>query len=42
MRKVKLKNSKGISVIREASKILHKWNGHLELFSRPQEIENSM
>ena len=27
--------------IRWASKIVHEWNGHLEVFSRPQVIENS-
>ena len=27
--------------IREASIILHKWNGHLEIFSLPRAIENS-
>ena len=27
--------------IREASIILHKWKGHLEIFSLPQVIENS-
>ena len=25
----------------QASKIVHEWNGHLEIFSRPQVIENS-
>ena len=27
--------------IREASKIVREWNGHLEVLSRPQVIENS-
>ena len=27
--------------IRSASKIVHEWNGHLEIFSLPQGIENS-
>ena len=27
--------------IREASKIVYAWNGHLEMFSLPQHIENS-
>ena len=27
--------------IREALKILHEWNSHLEILSRPQVIENS-
>ena len=27
--------------IRKASKIVHEWNGHLEIFSRPQIIKNS-
>ena len=27
--------------IRQASKIVHEWNGHLEIFSRPKPIENS-
>ena len=26
--------------IRHARKIVHKWNGHLEIFSLPQAIEN--
>ena len=26
--------------MRQASKILHEWNGPLEIFSRPQVIEN--
>ena len=34
--KLKFKN-----FIRRASKIVHEWNGHLEVFSRPQVIENS-
>ena len=29
------------SFIGKASKIVHEWNGHLEIFSRPQVIENS-
>ena len=28
-------------MIRQASKIAHEWNGHLEIFSRPKQIENS-
>ena len=27
--------------IRQASKIVHEWNGHLEIFGRPKSIENS-
>ena len=27
--------------IRQASKIIHKWNDHLEIVSRPQVIKNS-
>ena len=27
--------------IRQASKIVHEWYGHPEIFSRPQVIENS-
>ena len=27
--------------IRSASKIVHEWNGHLEIFNLPQGIENS-
>ena len=27
--------------IGKASKIVHEWNGHLEIFSCPQVIENS-
>ena len=27
--------------IREASKIVREWNSHLQIFSRPQVIENS-
>ena len=27
--------------IRSASKIVHEWNGQLEIFIRPQVIENS-
>ena len=27
--------------IRQPSKIVHEWNGHLEIFSLPQAIENS-
>ena len=34
--KLKFKN-----FIRWASKIIHEWNGHLDVFSRPQVIENS-
>ena len=26
--------------IRYATKIVHKWNGHLEIFSLPQAMEN--
>ena len=28
-------------LIREASKIVHEWDGHLEILSRSQAIENS-
>ena len=27
--------------MRESSKIVHEWNGHLEIFSCPQGLENS-
>ena len=27
--------------MRSGSKIVHEWNGHLEIFSRPQVKENS-
>ena len=27
--------------IREASKIVHEWNGHLEIFSLPQALKSS-
>ena len=30
-----------LSVRKYASKIVHEWNGNLEIFSRPQVIENS-
>ena len=40
-----MKNSVTSENLREfmrwASKIVHEWNGHLEAFSSPQEIENS-
>ena len=32
-------NSSGL--IGKASKIVHEWNGHIEIFSLPQVIENS-
>ena len=28
-------------IIRKASKLVHEWKGYLEIFSRPQMIENS-
>ena len=37
MRKIKLKKI----VDRYVTKIVHEWNGHLEIFSLPQAIENS-
>ena len=39
MRKIQPENR--IGFIEKASKIVHEWNGHLEIFSRPQVIENS-
>ena len=35
--KIKFKNK----FIRQTSKIVHEWNGHLEIFRRPKPIENS-
>ena len=38
--KNKISENRG-EFIREASKIVPEWNGHLQIFSRPQVIENS-
>ena len=38
--KIKLKKSVG-NIIRQASKIVREWNGHLEIFCLPQVKENS-
>ena len=37
----KIKLQKIVGNFREASKIVREWNGHLEIFSLPQAIENS-
>ena len=39
MKKIKPENR--IGFIEKASKIVHEWNGNVEIFSRPQVIENS-
>ena len=38
--KIKLQKIVGNLFIIKASKIVHEWNGHLEIFSFPQAIEN--
>ena len=38
MGKIKLKKNLG-EFVRQASKIVHQWNGHLEIFSPPEAIE---
>ena len=40
MGKIKLKKNLR-EFVKQASKIVHQWNGHLEIFSLPQVIENS-
>ena len=40
MGKIKLKKNLR-EFVRQASKIVHQWNGHLEIFSPPEAIENS-
>ena len=40
MGKMKLKKNLR-EFVRQASKIVHQWNGHLEIFSPPEAIENS-
>ena len=37
----KIKPENRIGFIEKASKIVHEWNGNVEIFSRPQVIENS-
>ena len=42
MRKIKLQKIVGnlLHKLRRSSKIVHEWNGYLEILSRPQVIEN--
>ena len=40
MKKLDFRESYG-KFIRQASKIIHEWNGHPEIFSCPQVIKNS-
>ena len=42
MRKIKLQKIVGnlLDKLRRSSKIVHEWNGYLEILSRPQVIEN--
>ena len=40
MGKIKLKKNLR-EFVKQASKIVHQWNSHLEIFSPPEAIENS-